>query len=48
MKKERRTFSQEFKREAVSLVAEEGYSCAEAGRSRGGERSCDRALEAAA
>ncbi|MGY8795224.1 MAG: transposase [Woeseiales bacterium] len=35
MKNGRRTFSEEFKREAVSLVAEEGYSCAEAGRSLG-------------
>ena len=35
MKKGRRTFSQEFKQEAVSLVVEQGYSCAEAGRSLG-------------
>ena len=31
----RKFYSQEFKREAVSLVAEQGYSCAEAGRSLG-------------
>jgi len=35
MKKERRTFSQEFKREAVALVVEHGYSYAAAGRSLG-------------
>ncbi len=35
MKKERRTHSREFKREAVALVVEQGYSCAEAGRSLG-------------
>ena len=35
MKKQRRTHSREFKREAVSLVLEQGYSCAEAGRSLG-------------
>lgn len=29
----RKFYSQEFKREAVSLVVEQGYSCAEAGRS---------------
>ena len=31
----RRFFSQEFKQEAVSLVMDQGYSCAEAGRSLG-------------
>lgn len=35
MKKERRTFTQEFKREAVALVEEHGYSYAAAGRSLG-------------
>ena len=35
MKKQRRTHSREFKQEAVSLVLEQGYSCAEAGRSLG-------------
>ena len=35
MKKERKTFSQKFKQEAVALVVEQGYSCAEAGRSLG-------------
>ncbi len=35
MKKERRTFSQEFKQEAVALVLEHGYSYAAAGRSLG-------------
>ncbi len=35
MKKERRTFSREFKQEAVALVVEHGYSNAEAGRSLG-------------
>jgi transposase len=35
MKKQRRTHSQEFKREAVALVAEHGYSYAAAGRSLG-------------
>ncbi len=35
MKKERRTFSQEFKQEAVALVVEHGYSYAAAGRSLG-------------
>lgn len=29
----RRTFSREFKQDAVSLVLEQGYSCAEAARS---------------
>jgi transposase-like protein len=33
MKKERRTFSAEFKQEAVALVSEHGYSYAVAGRS---------------
>jgi transposase len=33
MKKQRRTHSQEFKREAVALVVEHGYSYAAAGRS---------------
>ncbi len=35
MSKQRRTYSQEFKREAVALVVEHGYSCAAAGRSLG-------------
>ena len=35
MKKQRRNHSQEFKREAVALVVEHGYSCAAAGRSLG-------------
>ena len=35
MKRQRRNHSQEFKREAVALVLEHGYSCAEAGRSLG-------------
>ena len=35
MKKERRTFSGEFKQEAVALVVEHGYSYAAAGRSLG-------------
>ena len=35
MKKERRTFSQEFKQEAVALVLDQGYSYAAAGRSLG-------------
>ena len=35
MKKQRRTHSHEFKKEAVALVVEHGYSCAEAGRSLG-------------
>ena len=35
MKKQRRTHSQEFKREAVALVVEHGYSYAAAGRSLG-------------
>ena len=33
MKRQRRTHSPEFKREAVALVTEHGYSCAAAGRS---------------
>ncbi len=33
MKRQRRIHSQEFKREAVALVVEHGYSCAAAGRS---------------
>jgi transposase len=33
MKRQRRTHSREFKQEAVLLVVEQGYSCAEAGRS---------------
>ncbi len=33
MKRKRRTFSKEFKREAVALVTDYGYSYAEAGRS---------------
>jgi transposase len=35
MKKQRRDHTQEFKREAVGLVVEQGYSCAAAGRSLG-------------
>ena len=35
MKKQRRTHSPEFKREAVALVVEHGYSLAAAGRSLG-------------
>ncbi|MEX2257653.1 MAG: transposase [Woeseia sp.] len=35
MKKQRRTHNREFKQEAVSLVTDQGYSCAEAGRSLG-------------
>ena len=35
MKKERQAFSPEFKREAVGLVVDHGYSCAAAGRSLG-------------
>jgi transposase len=35
MKRQRRNHSQEFKREAVALVLEHGYSYAEAGRSLG-------------
>ena len=35
MKKQRRTHSREFKDEAVALVTDQGYSCAEAGRSLG-------------
>ena len=33
MTKRRRSYSKEFKREAVSLVVDQGYSKAEAGRS---------------
>ena len=33
MSRKRRSFSKEFKREAVALVTEHGYSYAEAGRS---------------
>jgi transposase len=35
MKQSRRHHSPEFKREAVALVVEQGYSCAAAGRSLG-------------
>ena len=35
MKQQRRHHSPEFKREAVALVVEHGYSCAAAGRSLG-------------
>jgi len=35
MKRQRRTHSQEFKREAVALVVDHGYSYAAAGRSLG-------------
>ena len=35
MKKRRQTFSADFKREAVGLVVDQGYSLAEAGRSLG-------------
>jgi len=31
--KTRKVYSEEFKRDAIRLVLEEGYSCAEAGRS---------------
>ncbi|MFV1849122.1 MAG: transposase [Thalassospira sp.] len=31
----RKFYSQEFKQEAVSLVVDQGYTCAEAGRSLG-------------
>lgn len=34
-KRVNRTYSQEFKQEAVALVVEQGYSVAEAGRSLG-------------
>ncbi len=33
MKRQRKNHSEEFKREAVALVLDHGYSCAEAGRS---------------
>jgi transposase len=33
MKRQRRHHSPEFKREAIALVMEHGYSCAAAGRS---------------
>ncbi len=33
MKRQRRKHSSEFKREAVALVLEHGYTCADAGRS---------------
>ena len=35
MARKRRTFSQEFKQEAVALVVDHGYSYAAAGRSLG-------------
>lgn len=35
MKQHRRVFSADFKREAVALVTDQGYSLAEAGRSLG-------------
>ena len=35
MANQRRTFSEEFKQEAVALVVEHGYSYAAAGRSLG-------------
>jgi transposase len=35
MKRQRRTHNREFKREAVALVTDQGYRCAEAGRSLG-------------
>ncbi len=35
MNKPRNKHSSEFKREAVALVTEQGYSCAQAGRSLG-------------
>jgi|ETNmetMinimDraft_8_1059916.scaffolds.fasta_scaffold78367_2 transposase len=35
MDRPRRTFTKEFKEEAVQLVLSEGYTCAEAGRSLG-------------
>ena len=45
MKKQRRNHSQEFKREAVALVVEHGYSCAAAGRSLGVSGCLDWALD---
>ena len=33
--KKRETYTEEFRREAVGLVQEEGYNCAEAGRQLG-------------
>ena len=35
MTRKRREYSTEFKREAVSLIIDQGYSAAEAGRSLG-------------
>ena len=35
MVRKRRTYTSEFKHEAVKLVTEQGYSCAEAARSLG-------------
>ena len=34
-KRQKRTYTEEFKRDAISLVAEQGYSAAEAARSLG-------------
>ena len=34
-KRQRRTFTEDFKRDAISLVTEQGYSAAEAARSLG-------------
>ena len=54
MKRQRRNHSPEFKREAVALVVEHGYSCAAAGRSLGvsgallGRWKCELAGQAAA
>ena len=47
MKRERRTHSGEFKQEAVALVVEQGYSCAEAGRSLGvnGDQGRNRTID---
>lgn len=39
-KRVNRTYSQEFKQEAVALVVEQGYSVAEAGRSLGVNANC--------
>lgn len=45
MKRVRRHHSPEFKREAVALVVEHGYSCMAAGRSLGGEWRVKRTVE---
>ena len=50
MARKRRTYTPEFKAEAVKLVTEQGYSVAEAARSLGVHetplRSCKQALQA--